>query len=102
MLIPVQAIPNQGLQVTLANQQVALAIYQTDYGLFMDVISNGSEVVTGVLCENQNRIVRDAYLGFVGDFEWTDTSGQGVDAIYTGLGAQFLLVYLETSDLQGS
>jgi hypothetical protein len=102
MLIPVQAIPNQGLQVTLANQQVALAICQTDYGMFMDVISNGSAVVTGVLCENQNRIVRDAYLGFVGDFEWTDTSGQGVDPIYTGLGAQFLLIYLETSDLQGS
>lgn len=101
-LIPVQPIPNQGLQVTLANQQVALSIYQTDYGLFMDVISNGAAVVTGVLCENQNRIVRDAYFGFVGDFEWYDTSGQGVDPIYIGISSQFVLVYLEAADLQGS
>lgn len=102
LLIPVQAIPNQGMQVTLGGQQVALSIYQTDYGMFMDVLSNGTEVITGVICENQNRIVRDAYLGFTGDFEWYDTSGNGVDPIYTGLGAQFVLVYLEAADLEGS
>lgn len=101
LLVPVQAIPNQGLQVVLDNQQVSLSIYQTDYGLFMDVVSDGTPIVTGVLCENQNPIVRDAYLGFLGDFKWLDVSGNGVNPIYTGLGSQFLLVYIETSD-QGS
>lgn len=99
LIVPVQAIPNQGLQAVLGNQQVSLSIYQTDYGLFMDVVSDAVPVVTGVLCENQNPIVRDAYLGFAGDFEWLDTSGNGVDPIYTGLGSQFVLVYLEATDL---
>jgi hypothetical protein len=97
--IPVQSVPNQGFQATLGSQQVSLAIYQTDYGLFMDVFSNGSTVVQGVICENLNRIVRDAYLGFVGDFCWYDTSGAGDDPVYTGLGSQFSLIYLEASDI---
>lgn len=100
-VIPLQAIPNQSLQCTLANQQVELAVYQTDYGLFIDVASDGNPVVTGVLIEDKNRIVRDAYFGFAGDLEFLDTSGESVDPVYTGLGSQFLLIYLETSDLEG-
>lgn len=98
-IIPVQSIPNQGIQVSLANQSVSLSIYQTNYGLFMDVASNNSPVVYGVLCHDVDRIIRDAYLGFTGDFVWYDTSGDGNDPIYTGLGTQFQLVYLEASDL---
>ena len=99
MLIPVQAVPNQTFQVALAQQTMQLSIYQTDYGLFMDVISNGTTIATGVLCENQNLIVRESYSGFIGDFEFYDSSGQGVDPVYIGLGAQFILIYLEASDL---
>jgi hypothetical protein len=98
-IVPTQAIPNQGIQVSLANQTVALSIFQTDYGLFMNVASNGFPIVNGVLCEDVNRIVRDAYFGFIGDFVWYDTSGAGDDPIYTGLGNRFVLVYLEASDL---
>lgn len=97
--IPVQPVPNQGFQCTLGGQQVGLSIYQTDYGLFMDVFSNGSPVVAGTICEDVNRIVRDTYLGFAGDFVWYDTTGAGADPIYTGLGARFLLIYLEVADL---
>lgn len=98
-IVPAQAIPNQGLQVTLGGQSVALSIYQTNYGLYMNIISNGSPVVYGVLCENVNRIVRDSYLGFTGDMIWYDTTGGGADPIYTGIGTQFILIYLESSDL---
>lgn len=98
-IVPTQAIPNQGLQITLAGQQVALAIYQTDFGLFMDVASNNTPIVYGVICQNINRIVREDYSGFVGDFAWYDTTGEGEDPVYTGLGSRFTLVYLEAADL---
>lgn len=97
--IPVQPVPNQGFQCTLGGQSVALSIYQTDYGLFMDVFSNGAAVIAGTICEDLNPVVRDAYLGFVGDLTFFDTTGAGADPIYTGLGARFVLIYLETSDL---
>ena len=45
-----------------------------------------------------NRIVRDLYLGFVGDFIWFDTQGSS-DPIYMGLGSRFILVYLAPADL---
>jgi hypothetical protein len=98
-VVPVQAIPNQGLQVTLAGQQVALNIFQTNYGAYMSVFSNGSAVVQSVICQDVNRIVRDTYLGFQGDFCWFDTTGGGEDPVFTGFGSRFLLIYLEEADL---
>ncbi len=98
--IPTQPVPNQTLQVQLDNQNCTINIYQLAYGLFMDVVcstmTNGG--LYGVLCENINRIVRDLYLGFSGDFVWVDTEGSA-DPIYTGLGGRYQLVYLEPSDL---
>lgn len=96
--VPVQALPNQTLQVQLDGQSCTLNIYQFQYGLFMDVYVGAALVVAGVVCENLNRIVRSIYLGFTGDFVFFDTQGTD-DPVYTGLGARFLLVYLEESDL---
>jgi hypothetical protein len=100
-VVPVQAIPNQTLQVQLSGQACVLNIYQLAYGLFMDVYVGNSLIVASVICENLNRIVRDLYLGFVGDFVFVDTQGGSnpQDPIYTGLGARYQLVYLEASDL---
>jgi hypothetical protein len=100
LVVPVQALPNQTLQCVLGGQSVQLSIYQQSYGLFMDVSSNGTLIIAGVICENGNRIVRDAYLGFLGDFAWYDTQST-TDPIYTGLGLQYVLLYLETTDLVG-
>lgn len=99
LIVPAQANPNQAFNVTLGGQQVQLAIYQTDYGLFIDVAVAGTPIVSGVICENLNRIVREAYSGFVGDLTWFDTTGAGTDPIYTGIGAQYQLIYLEAADL---
>lgn len=97
-VIPIQPLPNQTMQVQLANQPCTLNIYQLAYGLFIDVVLNDSIIVGGVICENLNRIVRSLYLGFVGDFVFVDTQGTD-DPIYTGLGDRFILVYLEEADL---
>ena len=98
MQVPVQAVPNQTLQVQLAGQACTLNIYETTFGLFMDVLVNSTQIVGGVLCENLNRIVRSLYLGFEGDFGWYDTQGT-TDPIYSGLGSRYQLIYLEPGDL---
>src|SRR5690242_826481 len=98
--IPLNAVPNQTLSTTLGDQQVGLAIRQTRYGLFMDVYLSGALLIGGVICENLNRIVRSAYLGFAGDFVWYDTEGAS-DPYFTGIGTdgRFQLLYLTADEI---
>lgn len=100
-IVPLQALPSQTLQVQLGGQACVLNIYQLAYGLFVDVYVGATLIIGGVICENLNRIVRSAYLGFVGDFVFADTQSgaNGADPIYTGLGARFQLIYLDPADL---
>jgi hypothetical protein len=97
--VPVQAVPSQTLTIQLGGQNVQLNVYQQAYGLFMDVYVNNTLIIGGVVCKNLIRIVRNSYLGFIGDFVWYDTTNQNEDPVYTGLGAQWLLVYLEAADV---
>jgi hypothetical protein len=98
LIVPLQALPNQTLQVQLANQPVVLNVYQFSCGLFIDVLLGPILVIGGVICQNRNRIVRSEYLGFVGDFIFLDTQGND-DPVYTGAGTRFVLIYLEEADL---
>lgn len=97
-VILLRAVPNQTLAVPLAGQNCRLNVYQKTGGLFMDVRLNDQPVILGVICQNANRIIRDLYLGFIGDFAFFDTQGSD-DPIYTGLGNRFQLVYIEASEL---
>ena len=96
--VQAQAIPNQQLQCQLGTQAVTLVITQTTFGLFMTVMVAGVTIISNVLCENLNRVVRDAYLGFVGDFVWYSTQDES-DPVFTGIGSQYLLIYLSEDDL---
>lgn len=98
--VPLQPLPNQTLQVQLNGQPCLLSVYQTAYALFIDVYVGPTLIVGGVICQNLNRVVRGAYLGFVGDFTFYDAQG-AEDPVYTGLGSRFSLVYLEPADLVG-
>lgn len=97
-IIPLQAVPSQILQVTLAGQNAQINVYQKAFGLFCDLYVNNALIIGGVLCENLNRIVRSAYLGFIGDLAFFDTQGES-DPVYSGMGARYQLAYLEVSDL---
>jgi len=96
--IPLTPVPSQTLNSVLSGQNCTLNIYTLSTGLFMDVLINGISIVSGVLCVNRSRIVRNAYLGFIGDLVFTDTQGTN-DPDYTGLGTRYALIYLEASDL---
>ncbi len=106
LVIPIQPLKNQTLQVQLAEQAVALNIYQLAYGLFVDVYKDNGLIIGGVIAQNLNRIVQDSYLGLVGDFTFLDTQSAagepGEDPVYTGLGDRFQLIYLEAADLLNS
>jgi hypothetical protein len=103
-VIPVNPVPDQSLTTTLGGQTVALHIYQTNnYGLYIDVTLAGVIILAGVICQQANRIIRSAYLGFVGDLVWYDNENVAnpLDPYYTGLGSRWTLNYLTPADLDG-
>lgn len=95
--IPINAVPAQTLSVTLAGQSCTIAIYQKSTGLFLDLSLAKVPLVTCVLCHDRVRLVREPYLGFIGDLAFRDTQGKD-DPVYTGLGTRFQLMYLAPGD----
>lgn len=98
LTVPLQAIPSQVVTATLGGQSCQIAVYERATGLFCDLSAAGVPVISGVQCQNMNRIVRDEYLGFLGDLLFVDTQGSS-DPDYTGLGTRFVLVYLQETDV---
>lgn len=94
ILIPIQAVPNQTLAVTLARQSAQIALRQNGDSLYFDLISNRVSIVRTRICRDRQRLLLDVkYRGFIGDFAFVDTRG-GLDPQYFGLGSRFVLYYL--------
>lgn len=112
-VIPLNPISNQQLDIVLNNQAVTLTIYtkhimvpfvpsggiptdppvyQSIDPIFLDLYLNGALLLGGVLCLDRNLIVRNAYLGFVGDLSFLDVQGTN-DPETTGLGSRYQLCY---------
>ena len=98
-VIPTQPVPAQTLNINLGGQSCSIRLYTLSSGLYCDLYVNNSLIIGGVVCQNENKIVRDAYLGFIGDLGFIDNSGQGEDPVYMGLGSQFSFVYLSPADV---
>lgn len=98
LAVPLQPVANQTLQVLVDNQACTIDLASTPYGLFMSLSVDGAAIISGVLCQNRNRIVRSAYLGFSGDFVFVDTQGNS-DPDYIGLGTRFVLVWLSSDEV---
>lgn len=97
-IIPIQAVPKQSVKAHLGNQSCKIVIHQNLYGLFLDLYVNEALLVAGVICQDRNRLVRSAYLGFAGDLMFEDLRGTD-DPTADGLGSRFQLVYLDASEL---
>ena len=126
VVVPLQAVASQTLNVTLGGQACAINVYTksmyvpvdpvghivTDppqtmpiIPVFLDLFVDNEQVIAGVLCLNENYIVRNTYLGFIGDLFFTDTqdtttvgsngavSSTGLDPQAGGLGSRWQLVY---------
>jgi hypothetical protein len=98
LTIPLQATPSQSLSVLLAGQNCQINVYQKSTGMYLDLYVSNSPIITATICLDRVRMVRETYLGFIGDLSFVDTQGAS-DPVYTGLGSRFVLLYLEASDL---
>lgn len=96
--VPLRAVPAQKLTIVLGGQLCAITLRQKSNAMYLELYVNDALVIGGVICQNRNRIVRDAYLGFIGDLAFLDTHGNA-DPDYTGLGSRYLLLYLAVEDL---
>lgn len=100
---------SQDLTVQLGGQNCQINLYQkNNQHLYCDLYVNSAPIITGVICQNMNRIVRSLYLGFIGDLMWIDTQGSltvpstGLDPSSPGLGTRYMFNYLTTADLSGA
>lgn len=100
LVVPLVSVPSQTLTIQLANQPCTINVYQRSTGVFIDLFVNDAPIITSVICQDRNRIVRDEYLGFLGDLAFFDLQGED-DPYYTGLGTRWVLGYLTTADLAG-
>ena len=98
LTIPLQAMPSQSLRVMLNGQLCSIRIYTLSTGLYLDLSVLGTEILQGQLCVDRAYLVRDAYLGFIGDLAFVDTVSD-TDPVYTGLGTQYQLIYFAPADL---
>lgn len=98
IIIPLQAVPNQTVNVLLNNQNCQINVYQKFFGLYLDLVANNVPVRAGVSCLDGERLIRYPYLPFIGDLMFFDQQGSN-DPIYTGLGGRFQLAYIFPSEI---
>lgn len=99
--IPIADVPSQTLTATLDGQSCRLRVITRQGALYMDVYVSDVLIVASALCLNYMPIVREVYLGLVGDLVFRDTQGVS-DPSSPGLGSRYQLVYLTRTDLGGA
>ena len=90
--IPINPFANQTLKVVLSGQNCMINIKQKSTGVFIYLLVDGVEVVTGQLCLNNVPIVKTDYRGFIGSIYFEDIQGNE-HPYYTGFGSRYLLRY---------
>jgi len=98
LIIPTAAVASQTFNVVLGAQSCTINLYQKSGLMFCDLLVSAETVMSGVICRDRVRLVRQKYLGFTGDLVFIDQQGAS-DPIYTGLGTQFCFYYLEPGDV---
>lgn len=92
-VLPIQAVPAQTFQATLNGQNCQITLQQMATGLFASLSIAGVPIISGRYCNDRVSLIRQVYLGLIGWLYFVDSSGQGQDPSYTGLGSRYLLVY---------
>lgn len=92
MVIPLLPVPSQLLTIGLLGQNCNIKVYQRTTGLYVDLGISGKMVIGGVIAHDRCRIVRDPYLGFLGDLAFWDSQGTS-DPNWTELNSRYYLGY---------
>lgn len=97
-IIPVQAVPNQTFSILLAGQSCQITLSTRLYGLYFSLSVNNEPLVSNIVCQDRNPLIRYPYYGFIGDFFFIDTQGAD-DPVYSAFGSRYLFEYIEASDI---
>lgn len=95
--ISLQPVPSQLTKVVLNGQNCQIFVYQKSQGMFVDLNSDGTDIVTCVIARDAVPIVCREYVGFLGNLLFIDTQGSS-DPTYDGLGSRFSLIYLTETE----
>lgn len=105
IIIPLKQVPNQNLVITLNNQVCTISLRQLGDYLYLSLALPSGQLLTNRMCLNRVLLVRQLYLGFVGDLAVVDMQGAtdpGANAyqqLYTpGGSGRYALVYLAPGD----
>lgn len=106
LAIPLRPVPAQFFTVSLGAQRCQMNVYFKDApsymlsnGLYLDLFVDNQTIIVGTICQNLNRIVRDAYLGFQGDLLFYDASGMNNDPTWDKLGSTYNLYWYAPGEL---
>ncbi|MDE3023118.1 MAG: hypothetical protein KGI54_14930 [Pseudomonadota bacterium] len=102
VIIPLSNVASQTLSVALDGQSCQIKVYQKTTGLFLDLSLNNAPILSGQICRDRVKIIRESYLGIQGDFAFFDTQGLSdpvYDPTYAALGTRFKLVFFSASEL---
>src|ERR1035437_1580497 len=97
--IVLQSVPSQQTQVVLDGQSCSISVYVKNQCMFLDLAVNGTQIAYAVQCKNLVSLVPTSYLAFSGWMAFFDTQGTN-DPVYTGLGTRWVLLYLDSADLE--
>lgn len=96
VVVPCTDAPSQTVNITLNNQACLINIYAKSINMpfwqpgmivtdpptyqnvnpvFVDLYVNDALIIGGVIARNNKQIVRNSYLGFIGDIAFTDLQG---------------------------
>lgn len=92
LVIPLNAVPAQTFTVQINGQNCKINLYQKNTGLFFDLYLNDVLIVESMICLDAVGLVRETYLGFVGQLVFIDTQGND-NPEYTELGSRYILTY---------
>ncbi len=93
LTIPTQPVPAQTMLTILDNQNVRLTIVQKPQGVFVDITSDGVDIMLAALAQQVGPLVSRPYTGFRGNLMFVDTQGNA-DPLYIGMGTRWQLIYL--------
>lgn len=97
-IIPLEAIASQRLSVVLNEQACQIRVYQRSTGVYLDLYANGMPIIQGSRCPDRVKLVRQPYLGFLGDLAFLDTQGNA-DPDFAEFGTRYFLIYLPPDEV---
>lgn len=99
--VPLQAVPNQTLAITLDRQPAQITLRQNGDNMYFDLFVSTNPIVLTRICRDRQRLLLDAgYRGFLGDFVFIDTQGADNPAFagLGGVGSRYQLIYLSAGE----